>query len=106
MVILGVKVTRHAEQRERKRCGVPKKATKRLAQIAFENGLKHSETTGNLHKYLTSLYFKNKKANNLRVYGDKVYVFSDEVLVTVLNLPRGCMEIAKKCFERKRRESG
>jgi hypothetical protein len=102
---LGVELTRHSEQRERKRCGVPKKAVARLAEIAFEKGLRHSETKGRLNRYITSLWGKNTMANNIRVYGDKVFIFCDNILITVLNLPTGCIPIARKLLARKKEDT-
>lgn len=43
-----------------------------------------------------SLYFKNKNANNIRLYGDKAYIFCDKVLVTVIQIPTGLMKDFKK----------
>ena len=43
-------VTKHAKQRIKQRCGVNKKSADRMAKIAYENGVKHSELTGNLRK--------------------------------------------------------
>ena len=34
-------VTKHAQQRIRERCGLNKSAVQRLAEIAYEQGLKH-----------------------------------------------------------------
>lgn len=58
-----------------------------MAQRAFHDGICHSQTKGELNKWITSLYFKNKSANNIRIYGDKAYIFCDEILVTVLQVP-------------------
>lgn len=96
-----VRVTRHGNSRIRKRCGIPNKAVNRIAQEAFESGLKHSETTGKLNKYITALYFANTSANNIRIFGDKVYIFADKALVTVLNLPPHLRKLALKCFQRR-----
>lgn len=81
-------VTDHGEERMRKRCGLKKKAAERLAKIAFEKGITLEETTGELHSYLKAQQRYNGQANNIRVYGDKIYIFCNEYLVTVLNTPR------------------
>ncbi len=98
-------ITNHGKGRLRERCGIPKKSVKRMADKAFKYGLTHKETTGNLNKYITSLWSKNKNADNIRVYGDKVYIFCGTSLITVLNLPTTLRSIARKCFER-RTENG
>lgn len=70
------------------RCGVKnKKMAMKVAKRAFENGIKHSQTTGILHRYLSKVYFYNNRANNIRIYGTIVYVFRFERLITVLYVP-------------------
>lgn len=101
-----LRITEHGEERVRERCGIPKKAVRRLAAKAFEFGLTHIETTGKLNKYITALYFKNTNADNIRIYGDKVYIFSGTTLITILNLPGSYKNVAKKCFERRATEHG
>jgi hypothetical protein len=96
-----VKITEHGDKRVRKRCGVPRKAVSRMAEKAFENGIKHSDTQGKLNKYMTLLFFKNTNANNIRIYGDKVYIFAGKTLITQLDLPNKLKKLAIKCMERK-----
>lgn len=72
----------------RERCGLNKKSIDRIAQKAFDNGVKHSETKGRLHKWITSVWGKNKKADNIRIYGDNVYIFCGNILVTTYHIPR------------------
>ncbi|MBT9650055.1 hypothetical protein GPK87_11525 [Oscillibacter sp. MCC667] len=73
----------------------------RNAQKAFDFGVKHSETRGHLNGYLTSIRFKNKTINNIRVYHRNVYLFAGDVLVTVLNLPNSLWSQAESCEKRK-----
>lgn len=71
----------------KERCGLNKKAAERMAKKAFYEGITHAQTKGTLNKWITSLYFKNKKANNIRIYGDFAYIFYEETLVTVIPVP-------------------
>lgn len=82
-----IKVSKHAEQRMRERCGLNKKSIERIAQKAYNKGIKHESTKGRLNKWITGVYFKNTKANNIRLYGDMLYIFCDNVLVTVFQIP-------------------
>lgn len=82
-----VQVSKHAERRLIERCGLNKKSVQRIAERAFEYGITHSDTKGNLHKWVDSLYFRNRNANNIRLYGDKAYIFAGDILVTVLQIP-------------------
>lgn len=80
-------ISNHAKQRMKERCGFNKKTQERMAWKAFEDGITHAQTKGKLNKWVTSLYFKNKKADNIRLYGDYAYIFCKETLVTVITIP-------------------
>lgn len=82
-----IQVSRHAEQRMRERCGLNKKSIERMAQRAYDNGICHNETRGNLNKWITKVYYSNKNANNIRLYGNMLYIFCNDVLVTVFHVP-------------------
>ena len=81
-------ISDHAKDRLKERCGLPKKAIERNVKTAFEQGIKHSECTGRLRKYLDYLFLSHKLATNIRLYGDTVYIFQDENLITVFQLPK------------------
>lgn len=97
-------VTKHAEKRLRERCGLRHKSMQRIAEKAFECGVKHCETKGNLKKWVTGLYYSNKKANNIRLYGDKAYIFCENVLVTVLQIPSNLRNDMFSLISEKRQE--
>jgi len=60
-------VTNHADKRLKQRAGVTKKNRKEVAIEAYEKGLKHSDCSGRLHKYVTSLYFQHQTANQYQI---------------------------------------
>lgn len=81
-------VSRHGDRRCRQRVGVPRKAVERAAQKALVYGIDHRTATGGLQRYLAALYNRyDGNGDNIKIYGDKVYVFHAELLITVLNLP-------------------
>ena len=90
------KVTRHAKTRIHERMGLPKKSCQKTADRAFENGVRHDETCGQMQKYMTALYERSRTANQIRLYGDKTYIFADDVLITVLPLPNNFVKGVKK----------
>ena len=79
-------MSNHATDRMNERCGLNKKSAERLSKLALENGISHSDTSGSLNRYLTKLFFYNKTANNIRIYGEYVYIFCDDILITVMPL--------------------
>ena len=100
-------VTRHAGQRTRERVGIPKKAVRRAAARAYTNGIRRTETEGGLRRYLDWLYWRgNGGANNITVYGDKVYLFNEDTLITVLNVPMPHMKQAARLMKKRRKENG
>lgn len=70
-----------------------------MAQKAFDDGISHSQTKGRLNKWITSLYFRNKHANNIKLYGDKAYIFCSETLVTVIQIPIDLMKDLKSMIK-------
>lgn len=101
-----IEITEHAKDRMRERCGVKRKSVERLAKIAYEKGLTHAETAGALNGYLTSLYFYNGTANNIRLYGDKIYIFCNDVLVTVYDTPKRFQGTVNKLMRKRRNKVG
>ena len=95
-----MEVSMHAAERLKERCGLNKKSMQRMAQKAFDEGIRHSQTLGRLNKWVTGLYFNNQNANNIRLYGDKAYIFCNEILVTVIQIPAVLMKDFKKMVRR------
>ena len=87
-----MKVTKHAKDRLKERNGFNKKSIDRMARKALDEGIPHSKTKGNLNKWVTARYFANKNANNIRIYGDKAYIFNDEILITIIQIPASLMK--------------
>lgn len=89
-------VTNHAKQRTKDRLGISKKLADKNANKALRDGLTHADTKGNLKSYLDKIYLKHRTANNLRIYNQKVYIFDESVLITVINLPYTLVKTADK----------
>lgn len=89
-------ISNHARQHMKERCGFNRKVQDRMTEKEFYEGITHKQTKGRLHKWVTSLFFKNCNANNIRLYGGYCYIFAGETLVTVIPIPSNL----KKDFER------
>jgi hypothetical protein len=96
-----MRMTQHAVDRMGERMGIKRSASFRIAQRAWERGLKFEETSGQLLVLLNAIFMKYKTANNIRVYAQKVFVFSGETLVTVLPLHQKFRKSAEKIIRRK-----
>lgn len=97
-------VTKHAKQRMKQRCGLKDKSSEHMAKIAYEKGLRHGDLTGNLKKWVDSLYFRNHSANQIRLYADKAYIFTGVKLITVLQIPHNLVKEADKLRKNKEQE--
>lgn len=81
-------ITNHARSRLRSRSGLNKKSVNRIADRVLDRGYQRHELSGNLRLYVDCLYRnKGKRSDNIRVYGDKVYIFVGLTLITVLQIP-------------------
>lgn len=81
-------VTKHGEDRMIQRLSTSKKNTSKEAEKALERGIRTNETTGNLRRYLDSIFFKNTHCTNIRIYNRNVFLFDTfNNLVTVFALP-------------------
>lgn len=92
-------VTKHGKKRGKERMGINKGSMERQAILALERGISHSQTLGNLQKWITAQALKgNLKMNSCCyiVYNNKLFVFNKEKtkLVTVLNLPTSLQKLA------------
>ena len=93
-----VRVTRHARQRLHEREGIGKGSVERRAQLALDRGYHHCQTKGRLKKWMNEQWEYRHTANGMRVYGDKLYIFSGSTLVTVLQIPAELTKDLKKRY--------
>lgn len=70
----------------------------------MRDGMCREDFHGSLRRYLDALYYYNETANNIRVWAEKVYIFSDNSLVTVLNLPPRFRGVANEMQRSKENE--
>lgn len=68
------RVTNHAARRTKERLGLPKKLSHKNAENALRYGIRHSDTSGSLNRYISALYWKHETANNVRIYCNNVYM--------------------------------
>ena len=90
------RLTKHSITRLEQRCGVSKKNAPTVAKRAFKRGITHAETHGELHRFLDSIYLSQKKGTNMRIYGNAVYVFKGDVLITVIRIPDNLLTEIKR----------
>lgn len=92
-------ITDHAYDRANERLSLTKDSFARLAMKAFELGITHADAKGRLRKYMDSLWFKYKSANNVKIYGENLFFFKDNLLITTYQIPhelKKFLKISKK----------
>lgn len=85
---INLSITDHAYQRAKERLSISKKSVDRLADSAFENGIRHSDIKGQFKRYIDKLYFQYKTANNIRIYGEIIFLFANNTLITLYQVPQ------------------
>ena len=81
--------------------GLKKSALQRHADKALNEGISHSETVGSLNRYITALYKKKNRANNIRLYGEYTFLFRGDTLLTVHRTPQKYSNVVKAIKARK-----
>lgn len=98
-------LTKHSKQRMKERQNLGK-SSENLARKALTNGLdRHDFKDGRMKDYITWLYHKNKSANNIRFYGEYVYIFSDDILITTFRIPKEHLKSVLKKKKSQEKES-
>lgn len=91
-----MKVSNHAQQRAGERLGLSPGPFLKLAAKALEHGIKHVETSGSLKKHMDGLFLYRGTANNMRIYGEFIYLFCNQTLITVYGLPNEFKAVVSK----------
>lgn len=96
---MDVIVTRHAEERLKERLGLNKKSCARIAQKAYDMGITHTEKSGTLNKYLKHKerqLLEGTDYTSAKVYGEYIFIFAHNVLVTTMELPNALKKHVKR----------
>ena len=83
------RVTNHAARRTKERLGLPKKLSHKNAENALRYGIRHSDTSGSLNRYISALYWKHETANNVRIYCNNVYITYNDFSAAA-EIPKNC----------------
>ena len=97
---MNVVISNHSIDRIRERMGCNKKSCLRIAELAYKKGITRNDVTGNLSTYMGYTKTKSQKDTEIKLYGDKCFVFiKDEnaiVLLTVMQIPTKLMKAKNK----------
>lgn len=86
-------VTNHAYKRSLERSGLNRRATERMLNKIWDQGISAEETTGKIKQWLDTVQERSlSDLNKILLYGDKAYLFHDDILITILQVPSVCMK--------------
>ncbi|WP_346237743.1 hypothetical protein ABDK00_001535 [Niabella insulamsoli] len=89
-------ITDHAYKRAKERLNLNANSLKKLCALAYCYGAQKRDTRGELLKYLQRRS-DDHPGNDFRIYGDNLFIFKSNSLVTVYRLPN---EVNKKQYIR------
>ncbi len=81
-------ITDHALKRAKRRGNKGGLSIVQFARKALYLGLGFENSKGALLEFIKNKYQSEYRANNIRVYGHEVYIFRNNVLLTMLDLPK------------------
>lgn len=83
-----VYITEHGDQRARQRLGIPRKAVPRMAARALQQGKRLSDFRASLRCRLEAIISTLHPNGDPRIYGEFVWIYESERLVTLWLLPQ------------------
>lgn len=81
------KLTKHAIKQAKSRLGWNESTLQRMVPKIMSDGIKHNQTKGSLKKFMDHTYTKYGDANNMRIYGEDLFIFSGNTLITLYRIP-------------------
>ena len=95
-------VTDHAYHMAKERLSMNRVSFEKLSEKAYLLGVNHSEVAGNLKRYIDKKFLSQRSANNIRIYGENIFIFSKQTLITVYQIPLNLKKSALKCRANKK----
>ena len=89
--------TEHAYVKAKERMKWKPKVLDKMKQKAFNEGIQHKDTKGTLKKYITKIWFRYKFCNNIRIYGENIYFFCYQKLITLYRLNSKLLKHLQYC---------
>lgn len=78
-------LTHHSVRRMHGRIGITKGNAKKHAKKVLETGIQHKDAIGTLNEWMNHEFLRYRTATNMRYYAGRLYIFCDQLLITVLN---------------------
>ena len=80
-------ISSHAYKRARQRNRWSRNALNRMTVLAYTCGIRRHELKGRLRHFTDDLLEGSKKKPQIRIYGEVLYIFRNQTLVTLYHIP-------------------
>ena len=104
-----IKVTNHARRRGKLRMGINSAALNRMAEKASKFGLELDIFAGSFRDFLDLLLVPNdnrKNIDKIKIYGEIIYLFKGNVLITLIKVPTEFKKTVKNAKNNCNRKHG
>jgi hypothetical protein len=95
-------ITEHAYLRGGERLGLKQCSIERLAARAYDQGIDADHCKGPVKRYVLDRLDTENNVNTIRIYGDCLYLFADNVLVMLYQLPQELRRIVRRIVKREK----
>lgn len=96
----GIYVTDHASRRLHERLGLGKKAGRKTAKKALQQGFTIEQTEGLIRSYMAKFFYNTGDSAEIRLFHKAIFVFKQKdngmVLITVLPVPKNCQKYQER----------
>ncbi len=83
-----ISITKHAKKQLKRRLGLNKKCIVKIAEKAYNEGMHRHKMKGNLKRYVNQkAYIHDEACSNIICFNGILYVFNNDLLVTVYPVP-------------------
>ena len=90
-----MEITNHAYEQAKARFKWKNKVLDKMALRALEEGMSHKDTKSRLNRYISRKWKMHKHCNNTKIYGENIFFFNNDVLITLYRLPQELIKYAK-----------
>ncbi len=80
-------ISEHAYMRLKERNGWNRKASSRMINKVYQRGLRPEQVKGYLKSWINNKAEYEKDGNELILFGEKLYIFNGNTMLTVIPIP-------------------
>lgn len=94
---MGISISKHGYMRLKERNGWSKKAADRMIFKVYTEGLRPEDVKGYLKGWINRKCEYDKENKEFVLFGEKLYIFDERMMITVLPVPSRAYLINNAC---------